>query len=76
MKPLEASKHTGEWDGLDEFGQPAPADEYRSRVVANNSAYRNVGILGNTGVPHDELGHIQQGVLPGGQARGPAPTPR
>jgi hypothetical protein len=63
MKPLRAGKHTGQWDGRDEFGQPAPAGDYPFRVVVNKSVYRNVGILGNTGVPHNELGHIQHGVL-------------
>ena len=63
MKPLPAGEHTGEWDGSDEFGRPAPAGPYTWRVVANHATYRNVGILGNTGVPHDEPGHIQHGVL-------------
>ena len=62
MKPLEAGTHTGAWDGLDEFSQPAPAGKYEFRVVANRSAYKNVGILGNTGRPPNQLGHIQAGV--------------
>lgn len=63
MKPLGAGKQKGTWDGKDEFGQAAPAGRYEFRVVVNGSVYRNVGILGNTGVPPNEMGHIQHGVL-------------
>jgi len=61
MEPRTAGTLTGRWDGLDEFGQPAPAGAYTFRVVANRGRYRNVGILGNTGT--DELQHIQHGML-------------
>ena len=63
LKPLPAGKHTGTWDRKDEFGKALPAGKYTFRVVVNGSTYRNVGILGNTGVPHDEMGHIQHGVI-------------
>ena len=60
MKPLPAGLQTGEWDGLDEFGKPAPAGEYEFRVVASNATYKNVAVIGNTGT--DELQHIQHGM--------------
>jgi len=63
MKPLGDGNHTAEWDGLDAFGKPAPAGDYQVAIVANRSVYRNVGILGNTGKPHNEMGHIQHGVI-------------
>ena len=62
LKPLAAGRHTGQWDGLDESGKPAGAGKYEFRIVANRSIYKNVGIIGNTGVPHNEMGHIQHGV--------------
>jgi len=63
LKSLAAGTHTGEWDGRDELGKPVPAGKYTFRVVLNGSTYRNVGILGNTGSPPNELGHIQHGVI-------------
>lgn len=62
MKPLEMGLQNGEWDGLDEFGLPAPAGDYEFRVVLNDASYRNVGIMGNTGSPANEMQHIQHGV--------------
>ena len=62
MKELAASKQTGMWDGLDEFGQAAPAGEYEYRVVLNGSTYRNVGLIGNNGRPPDDKGHTPNGV--------------
>lgn len=63
LKPVAAGKHKGAWDGKDEFGKAMPAGKYTFRVVLNGSMYRNVGILGNTGTPPNEMGHIQHGVI-------------
>ncbi|HUS92888.1 MAG TPA: FlgD immunoglobulin-like domain containing protein [Phycisphaerae bacterium] len=63
MKPLAAGEHTGQWDGRDESGRPAAAAGCQARVVINPATYRNVGVLGNTGEPHDEMQHIQHGAL-------------
>ena len=62
MEPRKAGKQQIRWDGLDVNGQPAPPGEYEFRVVINNSTYRNVGVLGNTGVPPSEPGHVQHNV--------------
>lgn len=58
-----AGRQEAAWDGLDEFGQPAPAAAYEYRVVLNRSRYTNVAIIGNTGKPPTEFGHIQHGII-------------
>lgn len=62
MKQLAAGRETAPWDGLDEFGQPAPAGEYRWKVVVNGSTYRNVGTIGNDCRPPNNTGHTPNGM--------------
>lgn len=66
-EPSRAGKHVAHWDGLDDLGNAAPDGALAFRVVVNNSVYRNVGTIGNTGTPpaekQQELHHIQHGVL-------------
>ncbi len=57
MKDLPAGKHEAGWDGLDGWGEAAPAGAYTWRVVRNGSVYRNVGVIGNSGLPPDDKGH-------------------
>lgn len=57
MKELAAGPQKAGWDGLDEFGRPVPAGEYRWRVVTNRATYRNVGVIGNNGQPPNSAGH-------------------
>jgi sugar lactone lactonase YvrE len=58
MKRLTAGKHRAGWDGMDGFGQQVPAGEYEVRVILNNSVYRNVGAIGNSGQPTTTFGCI------------------
>ncbi|HCE46680.1 MAG TPA: hypothetical protein DET40_24295 [Lentisphaeria bacterium] len=58
MKPMEKGKFKGSWDGEDEFGNKMPAGEYEFHVVLNNSTYKNVGVIGNTGKPTNTFGHV------------------
>jgi sugar lactone lactonase YvrE len=57
MKKFPAGKQERGWDGLDEFGQPAAPGEYQYRVVVNEAVYRNVGAIGNSGLPADSKHH-------------------
>jgi len=54
-----AGKYNATWGGMTDMEEPAPAGKYEVRVVLNNGVYKNVGIIGNTGTPPNELGHIQ-----------------
>ena len=63
MEPQKAGTSKATWDGLDEFGRPAPDGDYTYRLIVNSSTYRNIGIVGNTGTPPGELQHIQHGVI-------------
>lgn len=58
MKPMDRGKFKGEWDGQDEFGNMMPAGDYEFHVVLNNSTYKNVGVIGNTGKPSNTFGHV------------------
>ena len=51
------------WDGKDNFGKDVENGDYLFKIVVNNSKYENVGIIGNTGNPPDELNHIQSNVV-------------
>ncbi len=57
LKRLPAGKHERGWDGLDDLDQPAPPGEYRWKVVANRAVYRNVGAIGNSGLPPNSKSH-------------------
>jgi hypothetical protein len=46
MKDSPAGRQVGQWDGQDEFGQPALPGQYRWRAVLNGARYVNVGIVG------------------------------
>lgn len=63
LMPMPAGEQEAAWDGLDDYGQPAPPGAYQARVVVNEATYEHVNIVGNTGRPADEFGHIQHGVL-------------
>ena len=54
-----AGKQAGEWDGMTDMGEAAPAGAYEVRVVLNNSEYRNVGVIGNTADPPGEPHNIR-----------------
>lgn len=51
------------WDGKDNFGNEVKNGDYIFKIVVNNSKYENVGVIGNTGNPPDELQHIQSGIV-------------
>jgi hypothetical protein len=57
MKDLPGGKQSASWDGLDGFGQPAPAGAYTWRIVRGGSTWRNVGLIGNNGQPPNDKGH-------------------
>jgi len=59
MTDQAAGKYEAVWGGMTDMEEPAPAGKYEIRVVLNNGTYKNVGIIGNTGTPPNEMGHIQ-----------------
>jgi len=63
MKETKAGVNKASWDGLDEFGRPAPGGTFTWNVAVNGSTYRNVGTIGNTGKPPGEPQHVQHGVI-------------
>jgi DNA-binding beta-propeller fold protein YncE len=46
------------WNGLDQDDKPVPPGEYTWKVVTNRSIYRNIGVIGNTGLPTTTSGHV------------------
>ena len=60
---LPAGKQERGWDGMDQFGKPAPAGEYRFHVVYNSAQYVNVGAIGNSGLPPDAKNHTPTSIL-------------
>ncbi|MCM8802717.1 MAG: hypothetical protein NC827_05355 [Candidatus Omnitrophica bacterium] len=63
QEKLKKGWHTVTWNGKDNFGREVEKGEYIFKIVVNNSKYENVGIIGNTGDPPDELNHIQSNVV-------------
>lgn len=57
LKKLPAGKHERGWDGLDDLDRPLPPGDYRWKVVANRAVYRNVGAVGNSGLPPTAKAH-------------------
>lgn len=58
LKRLEPGRHTAQWDGRDERGEPVAPGVYRWRVVLNRAKYVNVGAIGNSGTPPNAAGHV------------------
>jgi len=63
IKQLDKGWIDVSWDEKDEFDKDVSPGIYTFKIVVNNSKYENVGIIGNTGKPPDELQHIQSGVV-------------
>ena len=63
QRQLDAGRHSGRWDGKDEFGAAVPAGTYSFHVVANGSRYRNVGAIGNSGPAPTPEAHTPTGLL-------------
>ncbi|CEK13812.1 flagellar hook capping protein [Chthonomonas calidirosea] len=63
MQPTSAGKHTATWNGLDMGDQPAPPGRYHLLVAANFCVYRNVGVIGNSGLPPNAQGHTPASIL-------------
>jgi len=49
MKPMAQGEQYAGWDGKDNDGKSAPTGKYTYKVVVNNSTYKNVGVIGNSG---------------------------
>jgi hypothetical protein len=47
-KAMTSGTHNVDWDGLDDFGNPAPADTYTVQVLYGNPAITWQGVVGNT----------------------------
>ena len=58
MKPRSAGEQTADWDGRDGDGGAAPAGLCTFKVAVNNSTYRNIGVIGNSGQPANTFGHV------------------
>jgi len=58
LTSMPAGKHAGVWDGMTDLAAPADPGSYEVRVVLNNGTYQNVGVIGNTGQPPTNDGHI------------------
>ena len=58
LETLNAGDSSASWDGLDDFGTPVPPGSYTWKVLRNDAEYRNVGIIGNTGLPPITSGHV------------------
>lgn len=57
-RQLAKGRHTYGWDGLDEFGQPAPDGPYTFKVVSNRAVYANVSAIGSNVKPFTVANHI------------------
>lgn len=70
LRTLGPGTHSGDWDGRDQFDQPAPRGDYEYRVVVNRGRYRNVAIIGNTGrdVANHTPGTMRSVALDGSEA--------
>lgn len=47
-EPRSAGSNTATWDGLDDNGQPLPADTYQVKILTHNVTYAWEGYVGNT----------------------------
>lgn len=63
MQKMDAGHIARSWDGKDEFGAEAPAGDYQFKVAANRATYRNVGAIGNSGLPPDPAHHTPTAML-------------
>ena len=63
MQKMDAGRIARSWDGKDEFGAEAPAGDYQFKVAVNRATYRNVGAIGNSGLPPDPAHHTPAAML-------------
>jgi len=62
MSDTPAGRQTQVWDGKDDVGKEAPSGEYRFLVIANRATYRNVGAIGNSGLPPNAKNHTPSNI--------------
>jgi PA14 domain/Chitobiase/beta-hexosaminidase C-terminal domain/Divergent InlB B-repeat domain/FlgD Ig-like domain len=58
LETFNAGNLNCSWDGLDDFGTPAPPGTYTWKVLRNGAQYNNIGVIGNTGLPPITSGHV------------------
>ncbi len=58
LETFNAGNFNCSWDGLDDFGAPVPPGSYTWKVLRNGAQYKNVGVIGNTGLPPITSGHV------------------
>ena len=63
VKPLDAGTFTRSWNGDNQFSQTASNGPFEFRVVVNHAIYRNVGAIGNSGMPSDVKNHTPTTML-------------
>ncbi len=63
IQKLDAGRYTRTWDGKDDYGHDVPARDYHFKVAANRAIYRNVGAIGNSGLPPDPQHHTPASML-------------
>ena len=58
LETFNAGNLSGSWDGLDDFGTPVLPGSYTWKVLRNGAQYKNIGVIGNTGLPPVTSGHV------------------